>query len=189
MREARSLVVVASSAGGVQALIELLTGLPAELRAAVLIAQHMREGEQPTRLPEILNARSPLEVRVATSGRAIEHGWAFVAEPGRHLAVDGCRLRLDDGPPVNHVRPSADVLFRSAAKHFGPRAVGIVLSGTGKDGAAGCVAVRSAGGTTIAQGEASSTFFEMARAAIAVSGIDHVLELTEIAGAVVEIID
>ena len=185
----RRLVVIGASAGGIGALMHLLGALPADLEAAVLIVQHLGRGSERTKLPEILDRGSPFEVRLATEGATIRAGYAYVAQPGRHLMVRGDRLRLDDGEPVHHVRPAADVLFRSAAECHGAKVVGVVLTGGGKDGAAGCREIRDAGGVTIAQDRRSSSFFAMPRAAIEAGAVDRVLALDDIAPAIVEIVD
>jgi len=174
-------VVIGSSAGGIDALAQVLSRLPADLPAAVLIVQHLRD-DRPTRLHEHLARHSPLLVRLAEDGAGLEAGVAYLAVPGQHLRVEGSSLVLDHGERVHYVRPSADVLFTSAAREFGSRVIGVVLSGTGRDGARGCQEIKAKGGTTIAQDERTSHYFAMPKAAIELGVIDYVLPLEKIGG-------
>ncbi len=178
--EIRNVVVIAASAGGIGALTQVLSRLPADLPAAVLIVQHLRD-DRPTRLHEHLARLSPLPVRLAENGAGLEAGVAYLAVPGQHLRLEGSTLVPDRGDLVNYVRPSADVLFASAAQAFGSRVIGVVLSGTGRDGAHGCQEIKAKGGMTIAQDEETSRYFAMPRAAIELGVVDYVLPLSEIA--------
>ena len=178
--EIRNVVVIAASAGGIGALTQVLSRLPADLPAAVLIVQHLRD-DRPTRLHEHLARLSPLPVRLAENGAGLEAGVAYLAVPGQHLRLEGSTLVPDRGDLVNYVRPSADVLFASAARAFGSRVIGVVLSGTGRDGAHGCQEIKAKGGMTIAQDEETSRYFAMPRAAIELGVVDYVLPLSEIA--------
>ena len=178
------LVVIAASAGGIDALTQVLSRLRADLPAAVLIVQHLRD-DRPTLLHEHLARLSPLPVRLAEDGLPLESGVAYLAVPGKHLLIeDGC-LVLDLGELVHYVRPSADVLFASAAQEFGSRVIGVVLSGTGRDGALGCQEIKAKGGVTFAQDEQSARHFAMPRAAIELGVIDYVLPPREIANEIV----
>ena len=181
------LVVIAASAGGIDALTQVLSRLPADLPAAVLIVQHLRYN-RPTRLHEHLARLSPLPVRLAEDGLPLEAGVAYLAVPGKHLRIENGCLALDLGEPVHYVRPSADVLFFSAAQAFGSRVIGVVLSGTGRDGARGCQEIKAKGGMTIAQDEQSTRYFAMAKAAIELGVIDYVLPLPKIAGKIVALV-
>ena len=178
------LVVIGSSAGGIDALTQVLSRLPADLPAAVLIVQHLRD-DRPTRLPEHLARHSSLPVRLAENGAGLEAGVAYLAVPGQHLRLEGSTLVLDRGDLVNYMRPSADVLFSSAAQGFGPNVIGVVLSGTGRDGARGCQEIKAKGGVTIAQDEETSHYFAMPRAGIEADAIDYVLPLEQIADKIV----
>jgi two-component system chemotaxis response regulator CheB len=179
------IVVIGSSAGGINALVEVLSRLPADLPAAVLIVQHLRD-DRPTRLHEHLARHSSLPVRLAQDELALESGVAYLAVPGEHLRIENGCLVLDLGEPVHYVRPSADVLFASAAQVFGPKVIGVVLSGTGHDGARGCQEIKAKGGMTIAQDEKTSRYFAMPRAAIEADAVDYVLPLEKSAGKIVE---
>lgn len=178
-------VAIAASAGGVDALTQLLSRLPADLPAAVLIIQHLRR-DRPTHLDEYLANHCPLAVRLAENGAGLETGVAYLAVPGQHVRVEGAALALDRGEPVHHLRPSADVLFASAAQAFGFGMIGVVLTGTGRDGACGCQEIKANGGVTIAQGDALHS--AMPAAAIERGAIDYVLPLSEIPGKIVALV-
>lgn len=175
------IVALAASAGGLDALRQLLRGIPADLGAAILIVQHMAP-DQKTHLAEILGRHCALPVAVAEQGGPIGKGRVLIAPPDRHLLVgaDGTVV-LSSDPPVNFCRPSADRLFESAiSRAAGPRTIAVVLTGTSRDGADGMRAVRRGGGTTIVQSEESSAHTGMPRAALA-TGPDLVVGLEAMA--------
>src|SRR5688572_23623214 len=178
---------IAASAGGLTALSQLLGALPATLNAAVLILQHS-DPTRPSHLADILGRRTRLPVKEARSRDALRAGAVFTAPPGVHLLVspDGT-ISLSHLPAVNFVRPAADRLFESLAQSFGPRAIAVVLTGTGKDGAKGAQKVKQAGGTVIVQDEATSEFFGMPGAAIHAGHVDQILPLDAIAPALMAI--
>ena len=187
-KSASVLVALAASAGGLHALSRLLGGLPADLPAAVLVVQHVPPDHH-SLLPIILGRRTALTVRHAGQGDLLTEGAVYVAPPGKHLLVrPGGVLALTHTAPVHFTRPSADALFESAAACFGARAVAVVLTGNGCDGAAGAAAVRRAGGACIAQDEGTSEYFGMPGAAIAAGGVDLVLSLEAIAPALVRLV-
>ncbi|HXR11864.1 MAG TPA: CheB methylesterase domain-containing protein, partial [Gaiellaceae bacterium] len=175
----RLVVGVCASTGGPQALSALLGALPSSYPCPVLVVQHIVAGFV-AGLARLLDQTSSLPVRLASHGMVPERG-VYIAPEEVHLRIgsDG-RLALDRAEPVGGHRPSGDVLLESMAEHLGTRAVGIVLTGMGRDGANGVRAIRDAGGVTIAQDEATSTIFGMPRAAIE-TGAELVLGLEEIA--------
>jgi two-component system chemotaxis response regulator CheB len=186
---ARALPVVAlaASAGGLKALIEVLGGLPADFPAALAIVQHMeRHGR--SLLAGILARRTALQVRQAAPGDALAPGVAFVAPPDHHLLVnrDGT-LSLTQTELVHFVRPSADLLFESVAASLGSRAIAVVLSGSGSDGAMGVTAIRKRGGTVIVQDPAQAEHPGMPRAARDTRAAHYVLPLEAIAPALVRL--
>jgi two-component system chemotaxis response regulator CheB len=181
-------VALAASAGGLRALQRILGDLPSGFPAAVLVAQH-RAADFPDLLPGILGDRTGLPVRSAQQGEAPRGGVVHLAPPGRHLVVrpDGtfCTSRTER---VRFVRPSADLLFESVAARYGDRAVAVVLTGMGEDGARGVRSIRRRGGFVIAQDESSSEHFDMPRAAIETARVDLVLPLCRIAFALTALV-
>ena len=166
---------------------QVISQLPKGLEAAVIVVQHLSTNRE-TGLPELLSHQSDLKISLAEDGMTLEVGQVYIAEPGKHLLVEDEVLSVVFSARVHYVRPSADLLFVSAAGSFGRRVTGIVLSGTGKDGALGCVTIKAKGGTTIAQDEKTSRYFGMPKAAIDANAVDYVLPVEEIAGKIVELI-
>ena len=181
-------VAFAASAGGLSALTHVLSSLPADFAAPVLVVQHIDPNHR-SWLAEILRRRVALEVEQAHGGEELDAGKIYLAPPDRHMVVgeDG-RLSLSDVARVQYVRPSADLLFASLAGAWGKGAIAVVLSGTGRDGADGVRAIKQHGGVVIAQDEASAEFFGMPEAAQQTGAVDRVLPLDEIAPALVKLI-
>jgi two-component system chemotaxis response regulator CheB len=187
-RSAPNVIAIAASAGGIPALTKLLSGLPANLAAAILIVQHL-DPRAPTLLAHILGRNSPMPVAVASEGENIVIGHVYIAPPNRHMLIDEKRrVHLTDTAPVHYVRPSADALFESLpAGHF-EKVVCVVLTGSGLDGAAGVILVKKAGGTVIAQDRASSQHFGMPDASIRTGSVDLILPLEDISASLVELV-
>jgi two-component system chemotaxis response regulator CheB len=179
-----AIVAVAASAGGIHGLTELLGALGPDLPVPVLVVQHL-DPRHRTVLADVLSRRTDLPVELARARERARPGTVYIAPPDRHLLIgpDGV-LTLTATEPVNFVRPSADLLFESVADAFGPRAIVCVLTGTGRDGAKGADAVKSRGGTVIAEDPLSAAFSGMPQAAVDTGAVDHVLPLEEIAAAV-----
>ncbi len=174
-------VFIAISTGGPVALSRVVPQLPASLRAGVVIVQHM-PGTFTGALADRLNSESPLQVREAIDGDIPCPGLVLVAPGGKHLKVDlNGTLRLVDGPPVHGCKPAADFTMKGAAAAYGRRAVGLVMTGMGKDGAEGLRAIKQAGGKTFAQDKESSLIFGMPKAALELEAVDEVVALDSIA--------
>ncbi|MCO1657010.1 chemotaxis protein CheB [Pseudonocardia humida] len=159
------IVVVGASAGGVEALRALVGGLPTDLPAPVVVVLHIAR-HAPSALPAILDRAGPLPAVAATHGARLEAGVVYVAPADVHVLVVDEHLHLSRGPSENGHRPAIDPLFRSAAAGFGPRAVGVVLSGTRDDGAAGLAAVAEAGGGALVQEPEEALYPGMPRSAL-----------------------
>jgi two-component system chemotaxis response regulator CheB len=180
------LIVVGASAGGVEALSELVRGLPADLPAAVAIVLHVAPAGTSV-LPAILNRAGELEARAARDGDRIRPGRIYVAPPDRHLVVEDGMLALRHGPRENGHRPAVDRLFTSAAEAYGPRTIGVVLTGTLDDGAAGLAAIKLRGGRAVVQDPKDALHSGMPASAIARTEVDHVVALRDIAGLLAEL--
>ena len=181
----RDIIVVGASAGGLRALQTLVGGLPQDLAAAVFIVLHI--GARPSAASRILNSSSPLPVAEAVDGGEIRNGHIHVAPPDHHLLLEPGRMRLTRGPRENRTRPAVDPLFRSAAEAYGPRVVGIILSGTLSDGTAGFSAIKRCGGTTVVQDPDEAEYPGMSRNALRYVGADHCLPLAAIPDLVVHL--
>ncbi|MFA6311060.1 MAG: chemotaxis-specific protein-glutamate methyltransferase CheB [Sterolibacterium sp.] len=177
------LVAIASSTGGPQALREILSHLPAAFPAPVVCVQHIG-GDFLSGMVAWLAEVSPLEVRKAGQGEIPQAGVVYFAPEGTHLEFDDRGgFALSAAPPCDGHRPSATVTLRAAARRFGAGAVGVVLTGMGRDGAEGLADIAAAGGVTVAQDEASSVVYGMPREAVALGAVQHVLPLEQIAPA------
>jgi two-component system chemotaxis response regulator CheB len=181
-------IVVGASAGGVDALSAVMAGLPADLRAAVLVVLHIAPRGKSV-LPHILSTRGPLPAHHAVDGEPLEPGLVYVAPPDLHLVVDPGRVRVTDEPRENGVRPSVDTLFRSAAHAYGPAVIGVVLSGTLDDGTAGLIAIKHHGGVAVVQDPAEAVFPSMPASAARFSDPDHIVALDKVAPLLAGIVD
>ena len=174
------IVVVGASAGGVEALGELAAALPLGLPAAVLVVLHMPAYGHSV-LPEILSRRGPLPAKHAADGEPLLTGRIYVAPPDHHLLVQGGKISLTRGPAENNHRPAIDALFRSAARAYGPRTVGIVLTGTLDDGTAGLQSIKSRGGMALVQDPNEALFTGMPISAIENVAVDKIETIAELA--------
>jgi two-component system, chemotaxis family, protein-glutamate methylesterase/glutaminase len=182
------IVALASSAGGLKALSQVLSSLPANFPAAIVVVQHL-DPRHRSLMADILSRRTSLQVKEAEEGDRITPTTVYIAPPNRHLLAnpDGT-LSLTQSELVHFVRPSADLLFDSVAASYKDRAIAVVLSGTGNDGAMGVEAIAKMGGTIIAQDETTSEFFGMLSAAIQTGSVTFILPLSEVASALVSLV-
>jgi two-component system, chemotaxis family, protein-glutamate methylesterase/glutaminase len=170
-------VVIGASAGGVEALSQLLPALPAGLRASVFVVQHLPR-DRSSLLVEIFAPRCAVPLQEAQDKQPVEPGHVYFAPPDYHLLLDaGPRLALSVDAPVHYSRPAIDVLFQSAAELYGPRLLGMVLTGGNQDGAEGLASVRAAGGLAAVQDPADALMPLMPECALARGPADFVLPL------------
>lgn len=183
-----NVVALAASVGGLKAIKTVLSALPADFPAAILVVQHLCP-HYPSQLPEILSERTALQVKPAVTGDVLHPGTVYVAVPARHLIVQpNGTLLLSDTSKMNFVRPAADKLFMSMATTYKSRAIAVVLTGSGSDGALGVLSVKKYGGIAIAQDELTSEFFNMPKAAIDTGKVDLVLPIDAIASTLVNLV-
>ncbi len=175
-------IVVGASAGGVEALDRLVAALPDDLPASLFVVLHVPPTGR-SALPDILRRHCRLPVAHAIDGEAVKPGQVYVAPPDQHLLVADGQVRLGRGARENGHRPAIDPLFRSAAREYGPRVVGVVLSGVLDDGTAGLAAVKAGGGVAIVQEPADAMYPAMPQHALENVAVDHVLAAGEIAAA------
>ena len=173
------IVVIGASAGGVEALISIARALPPDLPAAVFMVLHI-PAYSPSVLPQLLARAGKLPVGHALDREPIRNGRIYVAPPDRHMLLSGASVRLNAGPQDHNHRPAIDTLFRSAARSYGKRVTGVVLSGALHDGTAGLLAIKLGGGRTVVQDPSEASYPSMPRSALAQVQIDHVATLAEL---------
>jgi len=181
------LIAVGASAGGLLAMTELLRPLPFSF-PGIVVVQHL-DPTHKSHLASLLMRKTSKQVKQAEHGEPILPGLVYIAPPDEHLLVGPGKIQLAHSQLVHFSRPSIDLLFESVAGMYGSRSIGIILSGSNRDGAVGIRAIKEAGGTTIAQDPASSEFKVMPQAAIATGCIDFVVPITEMARALKKICD
>ncbi len=186
-------IVIAASTGGPRALETLFSALPRDFPSPILIVQHIPEDFSVSFAKRLDSANGP-RVVLAGDNQKIERGTAYLAPGGRHLTLhwrgaSSLVTRLDDSGPVNFVKPSADLLFTSAAECLGEHTLGIVLTGMGSDGTDGALAIRKAGGRIVVQDEPTSVVFGMPRSVISAGAADAILPLDRIPDAIVEFLE
>jgi two-component system chemotaxis response regulator CheB len=175
-----AIIVIGASSGGVEAVLDLAGALPADLPAAVFVVIHCKP-DGPGLLAALLSRRGALPAEHATDGEPIVPGRIYVAPPDFHLLLRAGHMHLRRGPKENHTRPAVDPLFRTAALTFGPRVIGVVLTGNLDDGTAGLFAIARAGGVTVVQDPAEAPYPGMPANAVANLSVDHILPLAGIA--------
>lgn len=182
------IVALAASAGGLKALSEVLSGIPAEFPAAIVVVQHLYP-KAPSHMAAILSRRTSLQVQQAQEGDRLKPGIIYIAPPNYHLLVNPNRtLSLTQSELIHFVRPSADLLFESVAHSYKNRAIAVVLTGTGQDGSTGVKIVKAMGGKVIVQDQETSEFFGMPGAAIETGVVDFVLPLSKISSALIALV-
>ncbi len=183
-----TLLVVGSSTGGPRALYEVIPALPADLPAAVIVVQHMPPGFTRS-LANRLDQASPLQVKEAGEEDSLLKGQVLVAPGGHHLLVEhGGKIALDDGPTVNGVRPSVDVTMECVAGLYGPRVVGVILTGMGHDGTDGAIAIKERGGRIISEDESTCVVYGMPKSVAESGATDLVVPLPQVAAETVRMI-
>ena len=183
----RDIIVVGASTGGVEVLAQLARGLPPGLPATVFVVCHISPGAR-SLLPEILSRAGPLLAAHARDGEPTYPGHIYVAPPDRHLLLEPGRVRLRGGPRENHARPAIDPLFRSAARAYGRRVIGVVLTGALYDGVAGLMAVRAAGGVAVVQDPGDALVAALPMNARDIAGADHVVPAAGLARLLVDLV-
>ena len=181
------LVAIGASWGGLDVLRDVLRELPAELNAAVMIAQHRSPESHPTAFRDLLGAVTRLHVREAADKDEIQPGTAYIAAPDYHLLVDPGAVSLSTDELVLFARPSIDVLLESAAESYRERCVGVVLTGANDDGARGLARVVELGGTAVVQDPKSAQRDEMPRAALKAVPLARVTPVADIAPLLVDL--
>jgi two-component system chemotaxis response regulator CheB len=182
------LIAIAASAGGIHALRTILSKLPSELPASIVIVQH-RPPDHHSNLHELLSRRTSWPVRVASQGEPIKSGYVYLARPDSHLTVTPDRTFMyRDGTRIRFLRSSANPLFESAAKVLDGHVLGVVLTGGGRDATDGVQGVKEHGGMVIAQDRSTSESWGMPQSAIASGAVDYVLPLDAIAPAIAHIV-
>ncbi len=181
-------VVIAASLGGIQALSTVLSALPADFPVPIIIVQHLSPHHE-SHLAEILQSRTPLAVKWAESRETLQAGTVYVAPPDTHVLVNKPGvLTLSKTARVQYARPSANLLFESVARCYQGRAIAVVLTGAGRDGADGVRAIKQFGGTVLVQNCRTSQAFSMPYAAMKTGCVDFVLSLRVIASALVSLV-
>ena len=178
--QARDIIVIGASAGGVTALQTLCGLLPADLPACVFVAQHLSPSARSV-LPQLLDRAGPLRAISPVDGQEIEAGHIYVAAPDAHLLIRDGKVLMRRGPHENRTRPAVNALFRSAAIHYGSRVIGVVLTGLLDDGTEGLIAIKAAGGMSLVQDPTEAEWPSMPRNALKRDHVDHAAPLAELA--------
>jgi two-component system, chemotaxis family, protein-glutamate methylesterase/glutaminase len=183
----RAVVAIGTSTGGPRALQEVIPRIPGDIPAALVIVQHMPPKFTKS-LADRLDSMSQISVSEAEEGDILRPGHAFLAPGGYHMRVTkGNRIALSQEPPLWGVRPAADLMLESVALEYGPRAIGVIMTGMGHDGAAAMKLIKQRGGMTIAESEETCVIYGMPRAVVEAGAADHVLPLGDVAGRIAQL--
>ncbi|HEY5923807.1 MAG TPA: chemotaxis protein CheB, partial [Kofleriaceae bacterium] len=183
----RDIVTIGASAGGVEVLLELASGLPRELPASVFIVVHMAPGHA-SALPDLLEKRGRLPAKHPLHDEAIAPGTIYIAPPDMHMQLRNGAIDVVRGPKDNGHRPAVDVLFRTASAAYGPRVIGVVLSGYQNCGTAGMMSIKARGGVAVAQAPDSAAAPDMPRSVIDNVTVDHVVHPLELPGLLAKLV-
>ena len=183
----RDIVVIGASAGGVEALVKLVSKLPKDLPAAIFVVLHIPP-QSPSMLPTILSRAGQLPALHPTDGTKFERGHIFIAPPDHHILLEDGHIRIVRGPKENRHRPAVDVLFRSAASAYGSGVIGVVLTGALDDGTAGLLAIKRQRGIAVVQDPDDALYSGMPQSAVEHVKVDYVLPLAAIAPKIVNLV-
>ena len=185
---ADGVVAIGASAGGIEALRELAAGMRADFQFAVMIVIHMSRGA-PSLLAPIIDRSGPLPTVAAVDGAVLEAGRIYAAVPDHHLLARDHRVALSNGPWEDGRRPGIDALFRSVALDYGPRAIGVLMSGMLDDGVAGLRAIKARGGVTVVQEPTDALFPDLPKNAIVAGAADHTAAAKKIGSLLAQLAD
>ena len=175
-----NIIVIGASSGGVEVLRELFSELKPNLNAAIFVVLHIPPDAK-SHLPQILSRNCPIPVEHAQDAEKIKPGHAYIAPPNQHLILGNGIMHLTFGPKENHTRPAIDPLFESAAAFYGPRVIGVILSGNLSDGTKGLMCIKQAGGMAVVQDPEEALFPSMPSSALQYVPVDYRLPVSEIA--------
>ncbi len=182
----RNIIVIGASAGGVEAILEVIRNIPEEAKVAVFIVQHIPAYSR-SNLDKVIAVHTKLKTKKAEDGEPIQAGTIYVARPDRHLLLEGDSVVISKGPRENRFRPAVDTLFRSAAHAYRNRVVGVVLSGALNDGTSGMWSIKRYGGMAIVQDPEEALFPDMPKGVMQYTEVDYILPAAEIGKKIVEI--
>src|SRR5437588_1316031 len=182
------IIVIGTSAGGVEALVKLVRGLPADLPAAVFVVLHI-PAHSPSLLPAILSRAGRLPAVHSTDNTKIEPGCIYIAPPDNHMLIEQDHICVVRGPKENRHRPAVDPTLRSAALTSGPRVIGVILTGALDDGTAGLLAVKRRGGIAVVQDPQDALYPSMPQNAIEYVDVDHIVPLSQMASLLKRLVD
>jgi two-component system chemotaxis response regulator CheB len=181
------IIVIGASAGGIEAISDLIVQFPEDLKAAVFIVIHI-SSDSPSMLAAILDRRTPLKAVEAKNGDKIEYGHIYVAPPDHHLLIKDSTVLTTLGPKENRARPAIDPLFRSAAVEYGPRVIGILLSGLLDDGVSGLLAIKNQNGKVLVQDPEDALFSDMPQRAINTVKVDFTLPVNKMGALIIQLV-